>query len=382
MKMQFISALLLIASLTAHTQPFKEAPEQVAVRKTMKRVADWQIVHIQDNSNTKQAGKPLHHPLDWTHGALYVGMVKWADMADDSAYYAWLRDIGKRHDWGHIKRKYFADDHTVSQMYCDLSRHYNDPSMIEPTRKLFDDIIANPSPTELKMGSKDWWNRWSWCDALFMAPPVLTRLYSITGDAKYLNWMMSEYQATHEYLFDETENLYFRDSSYFDKRENEKKVFWSRGNGWVFAGLTQMLNELPKVSDEYAYFLKIYKRMATRLLELQTADGHWSMSLLNAEHYPQPETSGTAFYCYGMAWGVNNGVLDEVKYKPAVLKAWTQLTNCIREDGLLGYVQPAGAAPGQSWPDITDVYGVGAFLAAGSEVYILKGNDRKRHTAM
>ena len=100
----------------------------------------------------------------------------------------------------------------------------------------------------------------------------------------------------------------------------------------------------------------------------------WSMGLLGGvEAYPIKETSGTSFFVFGMAWGINNGFLDRAKYEPVVLKAWNVLTTCVTEDGLLGYVQPVGAAPGDSFPDKTEVYGVGAFLAASTEVYKLVG---------
>ena len=155
--------------------------------------------------------------------------------------------------------------------------------------------------------------------------------------------------------------------------DNGTKIFWSRGNGWVFAGLANLMNELDPASSEYKYFLKIYKKMAKKLIEIQTPEGHWSMSLLGQEFYPTPETSGSSFFTFGLAWGINNGILDRSTYGPAVEKGWKAMVSHVNSEGMLAYVQPIGAAPGEAYPDKTEVYGVGAFLSAGSEVYKLYG---------
>lgn len=185
--------------------------------------------------------------------------------------------------------------------------------------------------------------------------------------------MVAEFKATTDFLFDKKENLYYRDERYIGELDNGTKIFWGRGNGWVFAGLANVLSELDPKSKEYKYFLKIYKKMAKRLLELQTPQGHWAMSLLGQEFYPTPETSGSSFFIFGLAWGINNGILDKASYENPVLKGWKAMASYVTEDGMLGYVQPIGAAPGKAWPDKTEVYGAGAFLSAGSEIYKMLG---------
>ena len=362
MKIKTLLALAFI-SLSLNAQDIN--PE--LVKKDMKRVADWQIEHFKEPYSRKK----VHHIADWTNGALYVGMDKWAAMADDESYYQWMKSIGVEQQWKLHHRQYHADDHTVGQMYINLYRKYGDKEMIEPTIKQFDFIMYHPSQSKLNWRTPYHQDRWNWCDALFMSPPVWAMLSKTTGDKKYLDFMVSEFKATTDFLFDKKENLYYRDESYMGKLDNGTKIFWARGNGWVFAGLVNILNELEEGTKEYKYFLKIYKKMAKKLLEIQTEKGHWAMSLLGAEFYPTPETSGTSFFTYGLAWGINQGILDKKDYEPAVRKAWNALTNYITEDGMLGYVQPIGAAPGKAWPDKTEVYGSGAFLAAGSEVYKL-----------
>ena len=185
--------------------------------------------------------------------------------------------------------------------------------------------------------------------------------------------MMDEFKATTNFLFDKKESLYYRDGSYMDKLDNGTKIFWGRGNGWVFAGLSNIMDELNPQSKEYKYFLKIYKKMAKKLLEIQTPEGHWAMSLLGQEFYPTPETSGSSFFISGLAWGINNGILDKATYTPVVKKGWNAMVSHVTKDGMLGFVQPIGAAPGKAWADKTEVYGTGAFLSAGSEVYKMYG---------
>ncbi len=366
MKHFFLVLILTSIKLVA----FGHQPTPSDVKKEMKRVADWQIEHFDQCYSNPE--KP-HHPLAWHNGALYVGMVKWAAMAENDKYYEWLKGIGEAYEWQLHERKYHADDHTVGQMYCELYRKYGDEKMIAPTIKQFDFILYHPAQSTLNWRTLYNQDRWSWCDALFMSPPVWAKLYSITGEQKYLDFMMDEFKATTDFLFDKKESLYYRDESYMGKLDNGTKIFWGRGNGWVFAGLVNILSELKPGSKEYKYFVKIYKKMAKRLIEIQTPEGHWAMSLLGQDFYPTPETSGSSFFTFGLAWGINKGILAKADYETAVLKAWNAMTSHITKDGMLGYVQPVGAAPGKAWADKTEVYGTGAFLSAGSEVYKLVG---------
>ena len=364
---------LLLFLITISTVNYSQELRSKSVKKEMKRVADWQIDHFRD---TYSGRKQPHHIAAWTNGALYVGMVKFAEVENKKRYWKWLQEIGEEQQWKLHWRKYHADDHVIGQMYVELFKKYGDSVMIEPTIESFDYILANPSKEPITLDNYKHLERWTWCDALFMAPPVLAKLSNITGDQKYSEFMMEEYEATKQHLFDENESLFYRDNSYIGKLDHGKKIFWSRGNGWVFGGLTIIMDEYEPGSKEYEYFKSIYLRMAEKLIKIQTPKGHWSMSLLSQDVYPTPETSGTSFFTFGLAWGVNNGLLDKDIYIPHIEKAWNSLTSHITKDGMLGYVQPIGAAPGNAWPDKTEVYGTGAFLAAGSEIYKMIENNK------
>lgn len=342
------------------------------IKMLMKRVADWQIEHFDECYSGR---KSPHHELFWANGALYIGMLEWAAISNDENYYEWLKQIGDNNDWKLHERKYHADDHTVGQMYVELYRRYGDEKMIEPTKEQFEFILYHPSISILNWRTPFHQDRWNWCDALFMSPPVWAQLYHETDDERYLDFLMKEFKATTDFLFDKKESLYYRDERYINQLDNGTKIFWSRGNGWVFAGLVNILSELEPESKEYKYFLRIYKKMARKLIEIQTPQGHWAMSLLDQEFYPTPEISGTSFFIYGLAWGMNNEILDKESFLPAVITGWNTIISYVTDEGMLGYVQPIGAAPGKAWPDKTEVYGAGAFLSAGSEVYKLFGGE-------
>ncbi len=361
MKNMILIVLMLVLVTTGcmGARPMPEAMQPDQIKTVMGKVADWQI-----------ANPSKHHPADWTHGALYAGMTAWAQMADTDDYYQALLKYAETCNWQPHKRIYHADDHCVGQMYIEMYKKYRDPKMIAGIQERFDYILANQPSLELKFGIKGGQDRWNWCDALFMAPPVWAKLARVTGEQKYLDYMLKEWQATTDYLFDKDEHLYYRDSRYFEQREaNGKKVFWSRGNGWSYGGLVRVLEELPEDHPARPGLIEQYRLMSAKLMAILPEDGMWHSSLLDPVSFPTKEASGSGFHCYGLAWGINQGYLDEKTYLPTVMKAWTTLVSCVHEDGMLGYVQPIGADPRQVKPEQTEVYGVGSFLLAGSEVY-------------
>ena len=236
-KICLYAMLWLAATLQMVAQPKFDKAE---VKAWMKRVADWQIA----NPN-KEAE---HDDLDWTHAALYMGMVDWAELTEnedgDSSYYKWLLRIGRRNHFQMGKWMYHADFIAVGQPFIDLYRKYGEIKMIAPVMARANWVVDNlPEVTlELDYSRLETLSRWSWCDALFMAPPVYAKLYAQTIDKKYLNFLNREYKATYDYLYDKEEQMFYRDRRYFDKREaNGKKVFWGRGNGWVLGGLAEIL---------------------------------------------------------------------------------------------------------------------------------------------
>jgi len=343
-----------------HQDIFSEKYITAMIEKT----ADWQLQH------------PKHDPKDWTNGAFYAGMTAAWQTTNSSKIYDALIQIGEAQQWQPFKRWYHADDIAVCQTYIDLYRTKKDPGIIRPTIDTIDLFLSRPYPQKSKVETIKWW----WCDALFMAPPVLVKLAAVTHDRKYLEANDLYFRQTYELLYDKEEHLFARDLNYVikpdgtgKKESNGKKIFWSRGNGWVMGGLVRVLQELPQNYSKRAFYESLLIQMAGRVAQLQQPDGLWRASLLNAQAYPGGEVSGSGFFCYALAWGINNKLLDKKKFEPIVRKAWRGLVNCVDEYGRVGWVQPIGASPGKGFnEDSWEVYGTGAFLFAASEVLKLK----------
>jgi rhamnogalacturonyl hydrolase YesR len=358
--------LLVSMVLFGMMKSFGQAPiDTKDIFKSMQKVANWQISSIETNG--------WRYPsTDWTNGAYYAGQMAWAKMANDDKQLSFLKSVGEKNNWKGGPQRFFADDYCVGQTYAELFMLYKDSAMIKSMIGLGDDILKQPHNEPLLWDfDGGLHNReWAWCDALFMGPPTLSYLYKVTGDQKYIDGMNKLWWKSTNFLYDTSENLYFRDSRFFEKREkNGAKVFWSRGNGWVIAGITRILDNLPVNYPERKGYEKIFLAMARRIASLQQPDGTWHASLLDPESYPIKETSGTAFFSYALSWGINHGYLSYDEYFPTVKRAWDALNNCVHENGKLGFVQVPGAAPEKVTFDDSEVYGVGAYLLAGTELF-------------
>jgi rhamnogalacturonyl hydrolase YesR len=321
------------------------------VGKAMQRVADWQLGRL-----------PAEAQYDWTFAALYAGMMAVpADISGDK-YRMAMRRIGDELAWQPGPRVQHADDQAVSQMYLEQYMVAKDERMLALTRARMDAEIGTPDE-----GTKPlWW----WCDALFMAPPVLADLAVITHDDKYWQFMDHQWHITDNLLYDKDEHLFSRDLTFLDKREkNGRRVFWSRGNGWVMAGLARVIDRMPADSPLRAKYVQRLQQMAAAVIKVQGADGLWRPGLLDPDSYPLPEVSGSAFITYALAYGVNHKLLPAATYSPVIHKAWTGMLKHVFADGRLGCIQPVGAAPAPLSATSSYVYGVGAFLLAGSEIY-------------
>ena len=336
-----------------------------SILKQMKLVASWQIKEF-------DAGNVKIPKTNWENGALYAGVMALVKVNNDGLYTGFLRGIGESNRWDMGKNRLFADDYCVAQMYTQLYMKYKEPKMIAKWVALADTIVGHQFNEPLKVAPNINLREWAWCDALFMGPPALAYLSTAKKDLKYLKKADSLWWKTSAYLYDKTVHLYYRDSRFFDSKEkNGKPVFWSRGNGWVMGGLVRMMDNMPKNFPSRKKYESQFMEMAEKVAALQQADGSWHASLLDPETYTEKETSGTGFFCYAMTWGVRNGLLPKDKYMPVIEKAWIALTSAVHPDGKLGYVQKVGDQPGTAGYESTNVYGVGAFLLAGSELYQL-----------
>jgi unsaturated rhamnogalacturonyl hydrolase len=321
------------------------------IEAAMKKVADWQLVVAEKNFDR-----------DWTYAALYDGLMAASKTTGDAKYRDAVQHLGERSEWKLLDNRFpHADDQAMGQSYLDLYLLDKQPIRMANTKEIMDRLVVRPDdPAKIL-----WW----WCDALFMAPPVLSRMYEITGDKKYLDYMDHEWWITSANLYNSQEHLYFRDARYLNQKQaNGKPLFWSRGNGWVIGGLVNVLELMPADYPARAKYVQQFKEMAEKLKEIQGSDGLWRSGLLDPDAYELPEVSGSAFFIYGIAYGINQHILDRKTYLPVVEKSWAGMLKHIYADGRLGSIQPIDGQPGKFKPSASYVYGVGGFLLAGSEM--------------
>jgi rhamnogalacturonyl hydrolase YesR len=365
----------LAASGCAHLGASADAPpperglSAPAILGSMEKVADWQLTNASPSA-------PHYKDNGWTYAAFYAGVMALDSIADTPKYHDAMVAVGRENDWQLGRRIYHADDQCVGQTYLELYLKDHDPAMLQPTKEKLDYILAHPSSDSLDFVKKGKADRYWWCDSLFMGPPTWALFYKVTGDKKYLDFMDQEWWAASDFLYDKDEHLFFRDSRYFTQREaNGKKIFWSRGNGWVMGGLARILEVMPADYPSRPRYETQFKEMAEKIASLQQPDGLWHASLLDPESYPLKETSGSGFYVFALAWGINHGLLDRARYEPVVRKGWLALEDCVTPEGKLGYVQQVGADPKSFKPEDYEVYGAGAFLLAGKEMWLLAKHD-------
>lgn len=310
----------------------------------------------------------------WEMATLYLGLLALDDVAAERTYREALRHLAEAQHWQLAPRAYHADDTLLGNLYLDFYRREKKLDQLAAVQARLDWIRAHPStqPVDIRQGQ----DRWTWCDALFMAPPVWLQLWKATGDRGYLEFMDREWWATTDALYASDEHLFFRDANFLTRREpNGRRVFWSRGNGWVLASLALLLADLPEDLPARPKYARLFQEMAARIAALQPADGLWRSSLLDPAANPQPESSSTALFTYAFARGIRLGLLERATFQPVVDRGWAALQTCVDADGCLGFVQQPGAAPGSADRASTAPYGVGAFLLAGSEVYRLQAAD-------
>jgi rhamnogalacturonyl hydrolase YesR len=342
---------------------------------------EQQVVAIIDKVNGywQQREKPQQWAF-WDIAAYHTGNMEAYRITGNPAYRKYSEDWAAYNQWQGAKStdkknwKYQygeTDDHVMFgdwqicfQTYADLYQLDKDPRKIARAREVMEYQMSTPQ-------NDYWW----WSDGLYMVMPVMTKLYLATGNRQYLDKLYEYFQYSNSIMYDSAEQLYYRDARYvYPKHQsvNGKKDFWSRGDGWVFAGLAKVLNDLPQDDPHRAEFVAKFRGMAQALKKVQNGDGYWTRSLLDQQHAPGPETSGTAFFVYGYLWGINHGVLDRAEYLPTVRKGWTYLSKvALQADGKIGYVQPIGdrAIPGQVVDqNSTTAFGVGAYLLASSEM--------------
>lgn len=334
-----------------------DSAEIIAV---MQKAADWQLANPSPADRTS-----------WTWGAFYTGLSALYRTSHEDKYLNDLLNIGQQADWSLKKDPFNADQIVIGQSYLEAFMVRKDTAMLTSILKVLDMHLARPAE-EIDVRFKENKNRyknWSWCDALYMAPPAFARAFAITGKAQYLDYMDSNWWKTSDYLYSPGDSLFFRDDNFFDKKTpNGKRIFWGRGNGWVMGGLARIIPFLPESYKSRPKYIDQFRQMAYKILSLQQSHGLWTASLVDPESLPTGESSGSAFFTFALAWGINSGLLPRKDFGPAVKKAWQALVANVNQQGRLGYVQQIAGSPYPFYANQSHVYATGAFLLAGRQM--------------
>lgn len=306
---------------------------------------------------------------NWVAATFYVGAARLARVSDDPETLRFLTAVAEHYNYSVRGARsgptmLNADDIAIGDLYEELYARRGQEGVLMPLRQRLDWQVPHLNRAE-DTPALVWW----WADALFMAPPVFARMSAITGDPKYLAAADREWRRTAEHLWVPEQRLFLRDERFKDRTEaNGQPIYWSRANAWVMAGLARWLESMPADHPNRAYYVDIFQKLAERILELQQDDGLWRASLLAPDLYPEAETSGSGFYVYGLAWGVNHGLLDRDAYLPAIQKGWAGLNRNVLPSGLVGAAQKTGDMPVRTRPEETGLYATGAYVLAGLEI--------------
>ncbi len=361
---------------------------QIGIAQSLPSKAEVLEIISKANGYWQSNNKPEVRAF-WDHAAYHTGNMEAYEITKNENYRQYSETWATHNKWmgakstdkSKWKYKYgetddfvlFGDWQICFQTYIDLYHLQPEAHKIARAKEVMEYEMSTPA-------NDYWW----WADGLYMVMPVMTKMYKVTGNQQYLDKLYEYFMYANSIMYDSKAKLYYRDAKYVypkHKSANGSKDFWARGDGWVFAGLAKVLKDLPKNDAHRKEYLTKYKNMAKAILKSQQADGYWTRSMLDPQHAPGPETSGTAFFTYGLLWGINNGLLKESKYLPAALEGYHYLTKtALQENGKVGYVQPIGekAMPGQVVDaNSTANFGVGAFLLANCEMYRLITKETK-----
>lgn len=347
------------------------------VLKQLKRVYRYQVANQTRSVIRRSGATRFIKDTDWERGVFWSSVSAAWMATDDQEYLNGVMNYTLHTGFRTGAFPRFADDHVCAQAYLDVYPTINIPEALEPTIKAFDIMLDEPKP-----GHRDWW----WVDSLFMAPPAFAALSKVTGERKYVDYMHTAFWDAIDHLYDSETGLFYRDYRYMPtelgqkyrdefgnggaelREANGEKVFWSRGIGWMLAACPRILERVPESFEHRQSYIDLFTALAAEVIKYQHDDGFWRASLLDPESFPAPESSATSLFVFGLAWGLNNGVLDADIYRPVVLKAWEALETAIHDNGMIGWVQLPAFNPRDVKFEHNIDYGAGAFMLAATEM--------------
>lgn len=380
----------LLSSISARTFGQKIF-EKEYILSIMQKVNKYQLAYLWT----------LKNDYNWIRGTYYTGVMACYQKTGDKTFLKQCLNWGKEHDWKVAPREWMdeggANPLTCAQTWLECYKFKGQKKMIEDVQVVLADPVRLKTPAS---NPEKWFYEGGriYVDALYVGAPVLAMLYNITGDEKYLKTLDHFYWTVVNTLYDKDLHLFYRDTTFIQNPNGnnikydactlagarggkllerqisvfDKKVVWARGNGWALGSLVRVIKYLPENTPSRQRYISLFKEFAEGVKNAQSPDGYWHVNLDDAKEFPNPESSGTGFFVYGLAWGINSGYLDASKYSDTVKRGWIALHNTVNKDGKVQWGQMVGHSPAYVVKEDSHEYVTGTFLLAASEVYQLK----------
>lgn len=355
-----VVAVSLLTTMPMPAQGDEFSPDSII--SITRRVANY---HMKNGYNSL--------PNSWDGGAYMTGIMAMYRLTKDSKYLDFARQWATKFKWQPCVQPLStsADDICCCQTYCEIylcdPKPAND-SMIANVRTnlyyLFDSLRTTPPH----------FDPWTWDDALYMAPPAVSRYCTAGKSNRFLDSLNRYWWTTSANLYDTSYHLWYRDGGFkSQKAANGQPVFWSCGVAWVMGGITRVLQDLPLDYPQRSRWETQFREMAAAIKAEQGFNslysGLWTTSMRDHTQWPDPETSASSFFCFGMAWGINNHFLDSSQYIGCVKKAWHDLVANVGTDGALQRCQTVNWQPASVGVNNSSVEGEAAFMLAGEEMW-------------
>ncbi len=356
MKHSIVALILACVTTALAADPF----ERTTIIRLLRQANDWQTAHPRMKADDR----------NWERGTWFTGIMAAYQATGDERYLNQALAWGQQHQWQVGTEQCGANKLFCAMTWLELFQLRHDPAMIQPTIAW----LATDAPNS-PGGAKVWFGHAPapfdaplYSDSLF-AMPALAMFHQATGERNYLDLLHHFARTVTAELLDKDANLFYRDGSFIGKQSPAgAKILWSRGNGWVFAGLPRVIECLAANDPDLEFYIGLFKKMAASIAKCQGVDGLWRPNLADPQHIPEKETSGTGFFCNGLAWGIRTGLLDRPTYLPVARNAWAALAASVTPDGMIQWGQQVGDRPSAVQPNQTHEYVTGAFLLAGSEM--------------
>jgi unsaturated rhamnogalacturonyl hydrolase len=305
-------------------QPF---PPGASPREVGKRIAERYLAQPYGNLNRTQPPRVIIYPETCT----WYGALEFAKVTGDNDLKSRLIErfqplLGSRDTLIPIPDHV---DYTVfGAVPFELYMQTKDQKYLDLGKRFADNQWSTPSGPRVKPESWYYYNKgmtWQtrmWIDDMFMITAVQSQAYRATGDVKYIDRAAKEMVLYLDSL-QRPNGLFYH--------APDVPFFWGRGDGWMAAGMSELLRSLPSNNPDRPRIMQGYKSMMAALLKYQAEDGMWRQLIDDPASWK--ETSCTGMFTFAFITGVKEGWLEEKVYGPAAKKAWLSLIKYINSDG-------------------------------------------------